>query len=127
RRLIDHGFSTADTSVVGNYFAILLMVAALLALASSCRYYFVISLGERAVAELRKDVFAHVARLSPGFFDQVHSGEIVSRLAADTTQIKSAMGATASVALRNVILGLGAVGMMLVTSPKLSGLMLAAI
>ncbi|TIW51336.1 MAG: ABC transporter, partial [Mesorhizobium sp.] len=65
--------------------------------------------------------------LSPAFFDRTHSGEIVSRLAADTTQVKSAVGATASVALRNVILGLGAVAMMVVTSPKLSGLVIAAI
>ena len=69
----------------------------------------------------------HVTTLSPSFFDTAQSGEIVSRLAADTTQVKSAVGATASVALRNVILGLGAVAMMVVTSPKLSGLVIAAI
>ena len=105
----------------------LLVIAAILALASACRYYFVITLGERVVADLRSDVFAHVTELSPAFFDTAQSGEIVSRLTADTTQIKSAVGATASVALRNTILGLGAVGMMVVTSPKLSGLVIAAI
>jgi len=127
RRMIDHGFSTSDTVFVANYFAMLLVIAAILALASASRYYFVVSLGERVVADLRKDVFDHVAGLSPAFFDKVQSGEILSRLAADTTQIKSAVGATASLALRNAILGLGAVGMMVVTSPKLSGLMIAAI
>ncbi|TPO01526.1 ATP-binding cassette domain-containing protein, partial [Mesorhizobium sp. CU2] len=91
------------------------------------RYYFVITLGERVVADIRRDVFAHVTTLSPAFFDKAHSGEIVSRLAADTTQVKSAVGATASVALRNLILGLGAVAMMIFTSPKLSGLVIAAI
>ncbi|TIR76245.1 MAG: ABC transporter, partial [Mesorhizobium sp.] len=91
------------------------------------RYYFVITLGERVVADIRRDVFSHVTTLSPAFFDRSQSGEIVSRLAADTTQVKSAVGATASVALRNLILGVGAVAMMVFTSPKLSGLVLAAI
>ena len=85
------------------------------------------TLGERVVADIRRDVFSHVTRLSPAFFDTAQSGEIVSRLAADTTQVKSAVGATASVALRNVILGFGAVAMMVVTSPKLSGIVIAAI
>ena len=127
RRMIDHGFSNADTTFVANYFYMLIAIAAILALASACRYYFVITLGERVVADLRRDVFSHVTTLSPAFFDASLSGEIVSRLSADTTQIKSAVGATASVALRNVILGLGAVGMMVLTSPKLSALVIAAI
>jgi ATP-binding cassette subfamily B protein len=127
RRMIDHGFSSADSSFIGNYFAMLVVMAAVLAAASAGRYYFVITLGERVVADLRRDVFSHVTTLSPSFFDTVQSGEIVSRLAADTTQVKSAVGATASVALRNVILGLGAVAMMVVTSPKLSSLVLVAI
>ncbi len=127
RRLVDNGFTSADTTFASNYFSMLIGIAGLLALASAFRYYFVITLGERVVADLRRDVFSHVTTLSPAFFDAALSGEIVSRLAADTTQIKSAVGATASVALRNVILGLGAVGMMVVTSPKLSALVLAAI
>jgi len=127
RRVIDYGFSNADTTFVATYFSVLIAIAALLALASACRYYFVITLGERVVADLRRDVFSHVTTLSPAFFDAALSGEIVSRLSADTTQVKSAVGATASVALRNLILVLGAVGMMIVTSPKLSGLVIAAI
>ncbi|TPK88916.1 ABC transporter transmembrane domain-containing protein [Mesorhizobium sp. B2-4-17] len=127
RRMIDHGFSSPSTTFIAEYFAALVAMAAVLAAASAGRYYFVITLGERVVADIRRDVFAHVTMLSPSFFDTAQSGEIVSRLAADTTQVKSAVGATASVALRNVILGLGAVGMMVVTSPKLSGLVIAAI
>jgi ATP-binding cassette subfamily B protein len=127
RRMIDHGFSNSDSGFIANYFSMLVVMAALLALASACRYYFVITLGERLVADVRRDVFTHVTKLSPAFFDRAQSGEIISRLTADTTQVKSAVGATASVALRNVILGLGAVGMMVVTSPKLSGLVLIAI
>ncbi|ESX07504.1 MULTISPECIES: ABC transporter transmembrane domain-containing protein [unclassified Mesorhizobium] len=127
RRMIDHGFSASGTVVIAEYFAALVAMAAILAAASAGRYYFVITLGERVVADIRSDVFSHVTTLSPSFFDTAQSGEIVSRLAADTTQVKSAVGATASVALRNVILGLGAVAMMVVTSPKLSGLVIAAI
>ncbi|TIW92454.1 ABC transporter transmembrane domain-containing protein, partial [Mesorhizobium sp.] len=127
RRMIDNGFSSSGSTFIAEYFAALVAMAALLAAASAGRYYFVITLGERVVADIRRDVFAHVTTLSPAFFDKAHSGEIVSRLAADTTQVKSAVGATASVALRNVILGLGAVAMMVFTSPKLSGLVIAAI
>jgi ATP-binding cassette subfamily B protein len=126
-RMIDRGFSAADSGLVANYFAILGALVAVLAVASACRYYFVVTLGERVVADIRRDVFAHVTELSPSFFDTAQSGEIVSRLAADTTQVKSAVGATASVALRNIILVFGAVAMMVVTSPKLSALVIVAI
>jgi ATP-binding cassette subfamily B protein len=126
-RMIDRGFSASDSSLVANYFIVLGAIAAVLALASACRYYFVVTLGERVVADIRRDVFSHVTKLSPSFFDTAQSGEIVSRLTADTTQVKSAVGATASVALRNVILVFGAVAMMVITSPKLSALVIAAI
>ncbi|OYR21097.1 ABC transporter transmembrane domain-containing protein [Brucella thiophenivorans] len=127
RRMIDHGFTGSDAIFVNNYFVMLVALALVLALASGLRYFFVISLGERVVADLRNAVFAHVTSLSPEFFDRSQSGEIVSRLSVDTTQIKSVVGATASVALRNVILGFGALIMMVVTSPKLSMLVIAAI
>ncbi|GAB1583239.1 ABC transporter transmembrane domain-containing protein [Phyllobacterium phragmitis] len=127
RRMVDHGFTAANSHFINDYFGMLVVLAAVLAFASAARYYFVITLGERVVADLRRGVFAHVTALSPIFFDRAQSGEIVSRLAADTTQIKSAVGATASTALRNLILGLGAIAMMIVTSPKLSALVIAAI
>ncbi|WP_244529313.1 ABC transporter transmembrane domain-containing protein [Rhizobium sp. NFR03] len=127
RRMIDHGFSNSDSAFINTYFAMLMVLAVVLALASAGRYFFVITLGERVVADIRRDVFDHITRLSPAFFDVNQSGEIVSRLTADTTQIKSAVGATASVALRNIILCLGAIAMMVYTSPKLSSLVLMAI
>ncbi len=127
RRMIDHGFTERDGSLIDSYFGMLMFMAVILALASALRYYFVVTLGERIVSDLRRDVFAHVTHLSPSFFDINLSGEIVSRLTADTMQIKSAVGATASVALRNLILCFGAMGMMVVTSPKLSSLALSAI
>jgi ATP-binding cassette, subfamily B, bacterial len=85
------------------------------------------TIGERIVADLRRDVFAHLISLSPAFFDSARSGELISRLTADTTQIKSAVGASVSIALRNVMLFIGAVAMMVVTSPRLSGFVLLAI
>ncbi|WP_306118766.1 MULTISPECIES: ABC transporter transmembrane domain-containing protein [unclassified Roseitalea] len=127
RRMIDYGFTGNDAGLIDQYFTMLVAIAATLAAASALRYYFVITLGERVVADLRRDVFAHVMTLSPAFYDTAQSGEIVSRLTADTTQIKSAVGATASLALRNMILGIGALIMMIVTSPQLSGLVVAAI
>ncbi|MDX3929338.1 MAG: ABC transporter transmembrane domain-containing protein [Shinella sp.] len=127
RRMIDHGFSESDAGFIDTYFSMLFVLALLLALASAMRYYFVITLGERIVADLRRNVFAHVTKLSPAFFDANQSGEIISRLTADTVQIKSAVGATASLALRNTILCLGAIAMMVYTSPKLSSLVIAAI
>ncbi len=127
RRMIDHGFSGSDAGFIDAYFLMLLVVAAALAVASSTRYYLVTWLGERIVADVRADVFAHVMRLSADFFDRSLSGEIVSRLTADTTQIKSVFGSAASVALRNFVLFVGATSMMVVTSPRLSGLVLLAI
>ncbi len=127
RRMIDNGFSGGDSAFIANYFTMLIAIAGVLALASALRYYFVITLGERIVADLRRDVFDHVTTLSPSFFDMSLSGEIVSRLTADATQIKSVVGATASVALRNLLMGLGALAMMVVTSPKLSALVIGAI
>ena len=127
RRMIDHGFSESDSAFIASYFSMLVGLAAVLALASALRYYFVVTLGERVVADLRHDIFARVTQLSPAFFDRAQSGEIVSRLTADTTQVKAAVGATASVALRNVIMGVGAVAMMVVTSPRLSLLVVVAI
>ncbi|WP_354557157.1 ABC transporter transmembrane domain-containing protein [Rhizobium aquaticum] len=127
RRMIDHGFSQSDAGFINNYFGMLIALALLLAFASAMRYYYVISIGERIVADLRRDVYSHVIKLSPSFFDVNQSGEIVSRLTADTTQVKSVVGATASLALRNLILCLGGAAMMVYTSPRLSALVLVAI
>ncbi|MGF9563385.1 ABC transporter transmembrane domain-containing protein [Neorhizobium sp. JUb45] len=127
RRMIDHGFAAADGGFVNNYFGMMLVLAALLALASAMRYYYVITIGERVVADIRREVFSRITALSPSFFDVNQSGELVSRLTADTTQIKSAFGSSASQALRNIILCLGAMVMMIYTSPALSGMVLGAI
>ncbi len=127
RQMIDVGFSTTDTAFVDRAFFAMMALAGLLAVASASRYYLVITLGERIVTDLRADLFAHILTLSPAFHDTAHSGEITSRLTADTTQIKSAMGVSASTALRNLVLFVGAMTMMVITSPKLSALVLLII
>lgn len=127
RRMIDFGFTPKGIAMINSYFTVMIAVVAVLALASASRYYLVMTLGERIVADLRRDVFAHLMSLSPAFFDSARSGELISRLTADTTQIKSAAGASASIALRNILMFLGAAAMMVITSPRLSGLVLLAI
>ena len=127
RRMIDFGFSDKAVELIDSYFAVMVVVVAVLAVSSALRYYLVTTLGERIVADLRADVFAHLTRLSPAFFDTARTGEIVSRLTADTTQIKSAVGASVSIALRNLVLFFGGAAMMVVTSPRLSLFVLAAI
>ncbi len=126
-RIIDHGFTKDSRTMIDVYFGALLLVVAVLALASACRFYFVTTLGERVIADLRAAVFGHLVRLDPGFFDASRSGEIVSRLTADTTLVKSALGVGFSITLRNVLLFIGALAMMIYSSLHLSGLVLLAI
>ena len=127
RRMIDFGFTNERIGLIDQYFGVMIAVVAVLAVASATRYYLVITLGERVVADLRSAVFGHLTALSAPFFDTAKTGELVSRLTADTTQIKSAVGASVSIALRNLVLFSGSAAMMVVTSPKLSGFVLAAI
>ena len=122
RRIIDHGFSTSDATLVNQYFAVMILVVLLLAISSAVRFYYVMWLGERIVADVRDTLFEHLLKLSPSFYEIQKTGEVVSRLTADTTQIKSAFSSTASIALRNAVMLIGAVALMIYTSPKLSGL-----
>jgi ATP-binding cassette subfamily B protein len=125
RRMIDFGF-TAD-GMITQYFGMLVVIAAVLAVASAARFYLVTTIGERVVADIRTSVFDHLATLSPSFFDTARTGELVSRLTADTTQLKSALGVSVSMALRNIIMFAGAVAMMVITSPQLSLYVVGAI
>jgi ATP-binding cassette subfamily B protein len=127
RRMIDLGFSAKDSAFIDQYFLALIVIGAVLALASASRFYFVNWLGERVVADLRSDVFRHLTTLGPAFFETTHSAEVMSRLTADTTQIKAAAGTALSQALRNLIMLGGALAMMVVTSAQLSALVLIAI
>src|SRR5437764_2486670 len=127
RRMIDFGFSRESANLIDSYFAVMIVIVAVLAMASASRFYLVTTLGERIVADLREGVFGHLVSLSLAYFDEAKTGELVSRLTADTTQIKAAVGASVSIALRNSVLFIGAATMMVVTSPRLSAFVLAAI
>jgi ATP-binding cassette subfamily B protein len=127
RRVVDLGFGSHDGLFIDRYFAMLIVIGLVLALASAARFYYVNWLGERVVADLRSDVFRHVADLGPSFFERTHSGELMSRLTADTTQIKAIAGSSLSQALRSVIMLIGALVMMFVTSAHLTLLVLLAI
>ena len=116
RRMIDFGFTARGIELINSYFLVMIAVAAVLAFASASRYYLVTTLGERIVADLRGDVFAHLTSLSASFFDAAKTGEMISRLTADTTQIKASVGSSVSVALRNLVLFFGASAMMVVTA-----------
>ncbi|MBV9289331.1 MAG: ATP-binding cassette domain-containing protein [Hyphomicrobiales bacterium] len=127
RRMIDFGFSKDSGGAVDAYFLAMGVVVVIIALAAAARYYLVTTLGERVVADLRREVFAHLTALDASFYDSARTGELVSRLTADTTQIKSAFGSSASIALRNLFMFVGSTALMVVTSPKLSALVIVAI
>lgn len=127
RGVIDQGFVGEDGVPLGGVFLGLIAVVSVLALMSSLRFYLVTWIGERVVADLRSAVFARIMRFDLSFHDRSRSGELVSRLTSDATQIKAAVGSSISIALRNVFMFLGASIMMVVTSPALSGAVLIAI
>ena len=124
RRMIDVGFTSADGGLMNLYFLALIGLGLLISAASATRFYAVNWLGERVVSDLRADVFRHLLRLSASFHEGVRTGDLMSRLTADTTQLKSASGSSLSQALRNTIMFIGALGMMVVTSPQLTLLVL---
>jgi len=127
QNLIDNGFSADSAGYIDNYFLGLLAVAALLAAATYARFYLVSWLGERAVADIRNAVYSHVIGLSAEFYDFTRSGELQSRLTTDTTLIQTVVGSTASIALRNVLLFSGGIVMLVITSPKLTGLVFVVV
>ncbi len=122
RGVIDHGFSAEDADRIGNYFLALVGVAAFMGLASAARFYFVSWIGERVVADVRERVFGHVLSLSPSFFEVTRTGEVLSRLTADTTLIQTVVGSSASFALRSMVMAAGSLVMMVVTSFNLTAL-----
>ncbi len=122
RRVVD-GFQQG-AELLDEYFFAALLITALLALGTGARYYLVTRFGERVVADIRKAVFARVIGMSPAFFERILTGEIISRITTDTTLILSVIGSSVSVALRNLLILVGGMGMLLFTSAKLTGLVL---
>ena len=123
RRVIDN-FRVEDGELLGRYFMAAVGIAAFLALGTGLRYALVTRLGERVVADLRKAVFDRVIGMSPQFYETVMTGEVLSRITTDTTLIQSVLGSSASIALRNILIFVGGLILMLLTSAKLTGLVL---
>jgi len=123
RRVVDN-FGTEDGAVLNQYFLAALGIAGLLAIGTGLRYALVTRLGERAVADIRKAVFDRVIGMSPAFFENIMTGEVLSRITTDTTLILSVIGSSVSIALRNLLIFVGGLGLMLITSAKLTGMVL---
>jgi len=118
RSMIDRGFT--GSGQINAAFSLLLLVALALALATAARFFFVSLLGERVVAALRNRLYGHLIGLDQGFFERGRSGELVSRLSADTELVRALLASTMSVAVRSVVTTLGSILMLAVTSPKLA-------
>ena len=127
RFLIDEGFAEGKPLLLDRAVIVLVVVVILLAGASYARFYLISWVGERVVADLRVAVFNHVIGLNLAFFETRSSGEILSRISTDTTLVQTVVGSSVSVALRNVLLFLGGMILLLITSPKLTGLVLLVI
>ena len=122
RKLVDEGFAGGDAMLLDQAVLVLFAVVLLLSLSSYARFYLVSWIGERVVADLRRSVFDHVVSLSPAYFEVTRTGEIMSRLTTDTTLLQATVGATASIALRNILMLAGGTVLLFVTSAKLTAL-----
>ena len=127
RALIDRGFAQGRGDILDYALASLIAVAGVLAFASGARFYLVSWLGERVVGDVRRDLFAHVVRLGPAWFEVKRSGDVMSRIASDAQLIEQVVGSSASVVLRNTLMCIGGVVMLVVTNPKLAALVLAVV
>lgn len=126
RRVVDN-FGGGNAELLDHYFGAALGVAALLAVGTAVRYYYVTRLGERVVADIRRALFDRVMGMSPAFFERIMTGEVLSRITTDTTLILSVVGSSVSVALRNLLTLSGGLVMLVLTSPKLTGLVLVIV
>ncbi|XQA79883.1 ABC transporter transmembrane domain-containing protein [Xanthomonas sacchari] len=125
RQMIDHGFE--DVGLINQSFSLLFAVSVVLAVATATRFYFVSLLGEKVVADLRERLYTHLIGLHAGFHDRNRSGELVSRLSADSELLRGVIGSTMSVALRSTVTAVGSVVMLCVTSPHLAAYTLLGI
>ncbi|MEW2915306.1 ABC transporter transmembrane domain-containing protein [Leisingera sp. JC11] len=123
RRVVDN-FRVSDSELLNLYFSGALVIAALLAVGTGVRYALVTRLGERVVADIRKAVFDRVIGMSPEFYERIMTGEVLSRITTDTTLIQSVLGSSVSIALRNLLIFLGGMVLMLLTSAKLTMMVL---
>ena len=127
RLVVDRGFAQGNADALDRGLFFLFAVVVIMAVATWSRFYLISWLGERIIADLRRDVFRRLLRLSPGWFEQTRTGEVISRLTTDTALLEQVAGTSVSMALRNGLLGTGALVMLMLTSPKLTLLVLAMV
>lgn len=120
RYLVDEGLGKGDPHLLNRAFVVMLGVVLLLAAATFFRFLLVTWVGERVIADIRRDVFDHVVRMHLGFFETTRTGEILSRMTTDTTVLQNVVGSTISIALRNTLMLIGGATMLVITSPKLT-------
>jgi ATP-binding cassette subfamily B protein len=125
RHVIDAGFAAASAEVLDRALVGVFALAALLSLATYARFFLMLTTGERVIADIRRAVFDHILKFAPGYFETVRTGEVISRLTNDTTLLQAVVGYGFSLALRNVLLLIGALGMLLLTNLKLTLIVLA--
>ena len=127
KRVIDAGFSGADAASLDTALFALLAIVCVLAAATYTRFYSVSWIGERVSADIRRAVFGRLLEQSPGFFETMRTGEVISRLTSDTALLELVIGSSLSVALRNTLIMLGALVMLAITSPKLTALVVLGV
>jgi len=127
RYVIDFGFTASNAETIDRYFGYFLIVALLFGVFAAARAYFVNWLGERVVADLRDSVYRHIIRMDPAFFEVTKTGEVLSRLTADTTLIQSISGVGLSIILRSAIQFVGALALLALTNLRLMGLIVVLV
>jgi len=127
RRLIDEGFASQDASSLNSAALFMFVVVAALGFATSLRFYLVSWLGERVAADLRAAVFGHVLRLSPGSVETARTGDILSRMTADIALLQALIGSAISMGLRTALTSTGALVLLILSSPKLAGIIVVVV
>lgn len=124
RYLVDEGIAKGDPQLLGWAYVILLGVVCLLAAATYARYFLVTWIGERVVADVRRDIFAKIVSMDTGFFETTRTGDILSRITTDTTLLQTVVGSSVSLFLRNALMMVGGLAMLAITSGRLTSYVL---
>ncbi len=125
--VIDAGFSSGDPGLLDRALAGVVTVAVVMSAATWARFYLMMTTGERVITDIRRAVYGHLLALEPAFFEQIRTGEVISRLTNDVTQLQSVIGFGVSMFLRNALMGLGALVMLVATSGKLAALVVLGV
>jgi ATP-binding cassette subfamily B protein len=120
KMVVDQGFVAGDEAMLGNSLILVLSIAFIGSIATYCRFYLMVWLGERVCADIRKALFSHIVTLSPSFFAESRTGEVISRFTSDTTLLQSVVGTGVSMALRSFVMFIGAIILMAITSTTLT-------